>query len=136
MQFLLLIHTDPALVAALPPGEFDRLMHGCFEHADALQRAGVLLGSQQLEAPQSARSLRERDGRASTTDGPYAETKELLAGFNLIEARDMQEAERIAGEFPWARVGCIEIRPVRDMAAVRRQVGAAPGRLEWADAAG
>jgi len=124
MQFLLLVYNDDTLLDALPDGEFDTRMRGCFEHADALQQQGCLLQSQQLESARKARSVRIRDGRASVVDGPFAETKEVLAGFNLIEAGSLDEAVRIAAEFPWARTGCIEVRPVRDMEAVRRQVGA------------
>ena len=57
-------------------------------------------------------------------DGPFAEAKEVLGGFNLIEAENMEHALRIAAEFPWARTGCVEVRPVRDIATVRRRVGA------------
>ena len=124
MQFLMLIYTDDALLDALPQGEFDTRMKGCLEHADALRDDGRLLASQQLEAPATARSMRVRDGRTTIVDGPFAETKEMLAGFNLIEAADMEDAMRMAAEFPWARTGCIEVRPVRDMDAVRRRVGA------------
>lgn len=130
MQFMLLIHIDPALLRALPQEEYDRLMRGCFEHADQMKRDGVLLASQQLEDPDAARSVRVRAGKRTVVDGPFAETKELLAGFNLIQARDLEEAVRIADEFPWATVGCIEVRPVRDMNAVRARVGAAAGALE------
>ena len=124
MQFLTLIYTDPERLAELPAEEFDRLMHGCFAKADALRDAGCLLGSQQLESHESARTLRVRDGVARITDGPFAETREFLAGFNLIEAADIDEAMRIAHEFPWSRFGSIEVRPVRDMQAVRDRVGA------------
>jgi len=125
MQYLTLIHVDPALMAELPDAEYDRLMRGCFEKADALQQAGCLHGSQQLEAPDTAKTLRVRDGVSRVTDGPFAETREFLAGFNLIEADSMDEAMRIAQEFPWARFGSIEVRPVRDMQTVRERVGAA-----------
>lgn len=125
MQFLTLIHIDPERLAELPATEFDRLMHGCFAKADALREAGCLLGSQQLEDPGSARTLRVRDGVARVTDGPFAETREFLAGFNLIEADSMDAAMEIARQFPWARFGSIEVRPVRDMQAVRARVGAA-----------
>ena len=125
MQYLTLIHIDPALLAELPPAEFDQLMHGCFAKADALREAGQLHGSQQLQDPQTARTLRVRDGIARITDGPFAETREFLAGFNLIEADDMDAAMAIARQFPWARFGSIEVRPVRDMQAVRMRVGAA-----------
>ena len=124
MQYLTLIHIDPGLLAELPGAEYDRLMRGCFEKADALQQDGSLHGSQQLENPDSARTLRIRDGISRVTDGPFAETREFLAGFNLIEADSMDEAMAIAREFPWARFGSIEVRPVRDMQAVREHVGA------------
>ena len=125
MQFLTLIHIDPERLAELPTAEFDRLMHGCFAKADALRDAGCLHGSQQLLEPATARTLRVRDGLARVTDGPFAETREFLAGFNLIEAEDIDAAMRIAHEFPWSRFGSIEVRPVRDMQAVRDRVGAA-----------
>lgn len=124
MRYLTLIHIDPALMAELPEAEYDRLMRGCLEKADALRDDGCLHGSQQLEAPDTARTLRVRDGLSRVTDGPFAETREFLAGFNLIEADSMNQAMRIAQEFPWARFGSIEVRPVRDMQAVRDRVGA------------
>ena len=125
MQYLTLIHIDPVLLAELPQDEYDRLMRGCFAKADALRDAGCLHGSQQLLEPATARTLRVRDGLARVTDGPFAETREFLAGFNLIEAEDIDTAMRIAHEFPWSRFGSIEVRPVRDMQAVRDRVGAA-----------
>ena len=124
MQFLTLIYTDPDRLAELPAEEYDRLMKGCFEKADALRDAGCLLGSQQLEAPAQARTLRVREGASRVTDGPFAETREFLAGFNLVEADSMEAAMAIAREFPWARFGSIEVRPVRDMQSVRVRVGA------------
>ena len=125
MQFLLLVYIDDTLLNTLPQREFDRLMRGCFEHADALQAQGTLLGSQQLEAPTTGKAVRVRQGRSTVLDGPFAETKEVLAGFNLIEADSLEDAVRIAHEFPWTAFGCIEVRPVRDMGAVRQRVGAA-----------
>ena len=125
MQYLTLIHIDPALLAELPQDEYDRLMRGCFEKADALRESGHLHGSQQLLDPTTARTLRIRDGLSQITDGPFAETREFLAGFNLIEAGSMDEAMDIARQFPWARFGSIEVRPIRDMQAVREHVGAA-----------
>jgi hypothetical protein len=125
MQFLLLIYNDDSLLDALPAGEADAMMRECFNHADVLRAKGSLVGSQQLEAPQAAKTVRVRAGKVNVVDGPFAETKEMLGGFNLIEAADMDEAVRIASEFPWTATGCVEIRPIRDMAAVRRRVGAA-----------
>ena len=124
MQFLLLVYTDEALIGKLAPKEFDAHMRDCLQHADALQAGGTLLGYQQLEPPATAKAVRIRSGQTQVLDGPFAETKEMLAGFNLIEADSMEEAVRLAQEWPWASYGCIEVRPVRDVSAVRRRVGA------------
>jgi len=125
MKFMVLIYNDDSLLDALPPAQFDATMRGCLDHADELRKEGRLLDSQMLEAASTAKSLRSRKNRLTVVDGPFAESKEVLAGFNLIEAEDMDEAVRIASEFPWARTGCVEVRPVRDIQAVRDRVGAA-----------
>lgn len=125
MQFLLLIYIDDARLSALPQAEYDRHMRECFHKFDALKAEGRLVASQQLEPPASARSVRHRDGAPRVSDGPFAETKEFLAGFNLIEADDLDAAVRIAEALPWTRFGTVEVRPVRDLDAVRRRVEAA-----------
>ena len=124
MQYLLLVYVDDKLLGKLPPGAFDAEMKQCLQHADEMQSDGKLVSFQQLEAPATARSVRVRGGKTSVLDGPFAETKEVLAGFNLVEAESIEEAVRMAQEFPWARYGCIEVRPVRDVRVVRRRVGA------------
>ncbi|MCD9033244.1 YciI family protein [Luteimonas sp. Y-2-2-4F] len=124
MQYLLLVYIEEDRIAALPEGEFDRMMRDCLLKADGLREDGTLLDFRQLEPPATARTVRIRDGRTLVTDGPFAETKEFLAGFNLIEADSLEEAVRIAGNFPWAGTGSLEVRPLRDVAAVRRRVGA------------
>ena len=124
MQFLLLVYTDSELLDALPAEQYDAHMRHCLQHADALQAEGRVLAFQQLEPPKTARSVRVRAGRTSVLDGPFTETKEMLAGFNLVEADSMEDAVRMANELPWARYGCIEVRPVRDIAGVRSRVGA------------
>jgi hypothetical protein len=124
MQFLLLIYVDDALLQALPAAEYDALMRDCIRHADTLQAEGVLVMAQKLQPVERARTLRERGGQERITDGPFAETRELLAGFNLINARDHDEAVRIARAFPWHRYGSIEVRPLDDMGAERVRVGA------------
>jgi hypothetical protein len=128
MKFMVLIYTDDALINAMSAEEFDATMRGCIEHADDLRSVGRLLDSQQLESPSTAKSLRTRKGRLTITDGPFTESKEMLAGFNLIEAEDMEEAVKIASEFPWTTTGSIEVRPVRDLGAVRERVGAITAR--------
>ena len=126
MQYLLLVYTDESLIEALPEGDYDRRMRHCLEHADELKASGTLLGFQQLEPAKGAKSVRRRGGKVSVVDGPFAETKELLAGFNLVEADSMEEALRLAQQLPWADTGCIEVREVRNVDAVRQRVGARP----------
>jgi hypothetical protein len=122
MKFMLVIYNDKALLDALPTGEADGMMRDCLAHADELRGEGYLIESQMLQDAGRAKSVRIRKGRLSATDGPFAEVKEVLGGFNLIEAADMDEAVRIAAQFPWARTGCVEVRPVQDIEAVRRRV--------------
>lgn len=122
MQFMLLIYVDDSLLASLPPGEFDSMMRNCLSHADELREQGPLLESQQLESASTAKSIRTRGGRLTVTDGPFAEAKEVFGGFNLIEADNIDEAVKIAMSFPWSKIGCIEVRPVRDIGGVRRRV--------------
>jgi hypothetical protein len=124
MQFLLLIYTDEEMLDNLPEGEYDSRMRHCLHNADELREQGTLIESQQLEAASTAKSVRIRNGKLSVVDGPFAETKELLGGFNLIEAADYEEAVRIAASFPWANTGCVEVRAVRDIDEERRRVGA------------
>jgi hypothetical protein len=122
MKFMLVIYNDSTLLEALPVGEADGMMRDCLAHADELRGEGYLIESQMLQSAERAKSVRIRNGRLSATDGPFAEVKEVLGGFNLIEATDMDEAVRIAAQFPWARTGCVEVRPVEDIEAVRRRV--------------
>lgn len=122
MKFLLLIYNDTEMLGAMPATQFDSEMRDCISHADELRDEGCLLDSQQLESPSTAKTLRVRGGRPIITDGPFAETKEMLGGFNLIEADNIDEAMRIAQSFPWAKTGSIEVRPVRDFEGVRRRV--------------
>jgi hypothetical protein len=123
MKFAVLIYNDPALLDAVPKAEFNETMRECLSNADELRTNGTLLDSQMLDDPATARSVRVRKGRTTIVDGPFAESKEILGGYNIIEARDMDEAVRIAQEFPWSSTGCVEVRPIRDIAGVRRAVG-------------
>jgi hypothetical protein len=123
MKFMVLIYNDRETHDAMPSDEFDDMMRTCLHHADELRGNGKLLDSQMLQGASTARSVRIRDGRQTVHDGPFTETKEVLGGFNLIEADDMDEAIRIASGFPWAQTGCVEVRPVQDIGAVRERVG-------------
>ena len=124
MQYLLLVYTDADLLDKLPDEEFNAEMRACLQNADALKEQGKVLGFQQLQPASTARTVRSRNGRAAVLDGPFAETKEMLAGFTLIEADSLEEAVRMAHEQPWIKYGAIEVRPVGDIAAMRARVGA------------
>jgi len=114
MKYAILIYSDPKLLDGLPAGQYETKMRACLAHADELRQDGRLLDSQMLEGAATAKAVRVRNGRRTVVDGPFTETKELLAGFNVIEAEDMDEAVRIASEFPWVETGCVEVRAIRD----------------------
>jgi hypothetical protein len=115
MKYACLVYVEEAAMAALSPEEGVRLVDDSLDYDTELARSGNFLLGQALQAPASAVTLRVRNGRMSSTDGPFAETKEHLAGFVLIEARDFNEAIRLAAGIPMARVGSIEVRPFLDL---------------------
>ncbi len=98
MKFVLVIYNDAALYDALPRTETDQMMRGCLAHADELRRDGRLTDSQMLEGAETAKSVRIRNGRTKVTDGPFTEAKEVLGGFNLIEANRCATSRRCGGE--------------------------------------
>lgn len=87
----------------------------CFEFASGLADSGRLVAAEPLQPIESATTVRVRNGNAALFDGPFAETKELLAGFYLIEAKDLNEALAVAARIPAARYGSVEVRPVREL---------------------
>lgn len=87
----------------------------CFDFAAGLHQSGRLLAAEPLHPAETATTVRVRNGQVTMTDGPFAETKELLAGFYLVDAKDLNEALRIAADIPPARNGSIEVRPVREL---------------------
>jgi hypothetical protein len=122
MKFIVLVYNDPALLAQMPAPVFNETMRGCLAKADEMSRSGTLLHSAILEDTRKAKSVRIRHGRRTVLDGPFAETKEVLGGFNIVEADDIDEAMKLAEAFPWAESGCLEIRPIREMDEIRRAV--------------
>jgi hypothetical protein len=107
------IHHDEDELRALPAEEMQALVDGALEYSDELRRTGHYIVSDALQFSPTARTIRVRGGKVSTTDGPFAETKEQLGGFFLIEAKNIDEACAIASRFPPARIGVIEVRPVQ-----------------------
>ncbi len=112
MKYLCLIYAKEAEMPVRQEGETRLMMDAYYDFTMDLKRSGKFLAGEALHPTTSATTLRMRSGKLSTTDGPFAETKEQLGGFYLIEAVDLNEALQIAGRIPGARVGCVEVRPV------------------------
>lgn len=106
MKYRCLVYAEERTLAAVPDTE-------CVAYDSQIRDSGHCLASEALEPVETATTVRVRGGRASVTDGPFAETKEQLAGFYMIEARDLDEAIQVAAKIPPARVGSIEVRPIR-----------------------
>jgi hypothetical protein len=116
MKYLCLIYHDEAALAKMAPDQMQRLQeYGAL--TASIQRTGQWLAEHALQPTSTATTVRVRDGKTLTTDGPFAETKEQLGGFYLIEARDLNEALQIAARIPTARWGSIEVRPIRELPA-------------------
>ena len=108
MKYLCLVYLEEAKLRAVP----DRECQNC---GDTFRASGVLVAAEALQPVATAATVRIRNGKTSITDGPFAETKEQLAGFYLLEARDMNEAIQMASKIPPAREGSNEVRPVRQL---------------------
>ena len=115
MKFLFTIHHDEKTLDDMPAEELQRLVDAALDYSEEIRQSGHYLASNALQRARTARTIRVRDGKVSITDGPFAETKEQLGGFFLIEARDMDEACALASRFPPARIGIIEVRPVEEL---------------------
>lgn len=118
MKYLCLVYLDEKRLPELPDED-------CVAYDTAIRTSGHCIASEALESVATATTVRVRDGKVSITDGPFAETKEQLAGFYMIEAKDLDEAIKLAAGIPPARVGSIEVRPVRP---IRETVAAAAGK--------
>ncbi|MDQ6926338.1 MAG: YciI family protein, partial [Candidatus Eremiobacteraeota bacterium] len=122
MKFLCLIHLDESMLAAMPEHEMSALNARHVAFNDSLRASGHFIEAEALGPGRSAATIRLRHGTPGITDGPFAETKELVAGFYLIEARDMAEATEIASRIPSAPLGTIEVRPTRHLLVDGREV--------------
>jgi hypothetical protein len=112
MKYLCLIYQDESVPQQLPKAEAEKIHGEYLAFTDEIKKSGRLLGNNGLQPTNTATTVRVRNGKVTTTDGPFAETKEQLAGYYLIEARDINEAIQIAAKIPSARFGSIEVRPV------------------------
>jgi hypothetical protein len=116
MKYLCIVYTEEAKLAALSDKEFEQLDADSLAYDKEMREAGHFLAAEALQSVQTATTLRVRKNKLSATDGPFAETKEQLCGFVLIQAEDLNQAIRVASKIPSARVGSVEVRPVRELA--------------------
>ena len=121
MKYLCLVYLDENRMDELPDAD-------CVAYDAAIRASGQCLASEALQSVHTATTVRVRDGRLSVTDGPFAETKEQLTGFYLIDARDLDEAIHIAANIPPARVGSIELRPIRPIRETVARAAATPAK--------
>jgi hypothetical protein len=123
MRYLCLIHLDEQQLDALPHPERSALNGAHLDYNDELRKTGHFVSAEALESPRTASCVRVKNGKASITDGPFAETKEVIAGFYLIEAADMKEATQIAANLPVAKIGIgtIEVRPAFQLVVEGRE---------------
>jgi len=118
MRYVCLIYFEPQQVFNDSP-ESNAVLAEVGPHGESLRASGHYVASEPLTLPKEAITVRVRDGRMSTTDGPFMETKEVLGGFIAIDARDLNEAVRIAAGIPFAKLGSVEVRPVVDFSKPR-----------------
>ncbi len=112
MKYLCLVHCDEAVIRTMPPDELRALNEESMAYDRELETSGHFIAAEALESVASAKVVQVHNGKRSHVDGPYAEAREQLGGFILIEARDLNAAIQIAGRIPMARYGAIEVRPI------------------------
>jgi hypothetical protein len=130
MKYLCLIYENEKGWETMPPADSEAIMNEYFVFTENIRRGGQLVAGEALQPTQTATTVRVRNGKVSTTDGPFVETKEQLGGFYLVEAKDLNEAIQIAAKIPSARHGAIEVRPVVDFSqeAAKREQAVAQAR--------
>ena len=121
MKYLCLAYEEEGTLNALGADQWDALRRETLAYVESLRQSGHLVLTHALQSARTAATVRVRGGALSVTDGPFAEAKEMVGGFFLIEARDRDEAIRVASRWPSARLGSIEVRPVEDMLPTERR---------------
>jgi hypothetical protein len=115
MRYLCLIYSEQAQWAKMSKTDADKVSADYMSYTESIKGSGHYLGGNALQPTHTATTVRVRNGKLSTTDGPFAETKEQLGGYYLVEAKDLNEAIQVASKIPGARYGSIEVRPIMDM---------------------
>jgi hypothetical protein len=121
MKYLCLAYEEEGMLNALTPADWDRLRRETLAYVETLRKSGHLVITQALQSVRTAATVRVRGGALSVTDGPFAETKEMVGGFFLIEAKDRDEAIKLASAWPSARLGSIEVRPIQEELPTERR---------------
>lgn len=125
MKYLCLVYIEEKKLDAISKSELDALIDESLAYDDVLRKNGHYLVSNALQPVQRATTVRIRNGKVSITDDPFAETKEQLGGFILIDARDLNEAIQVASKIPPARLGSVEVRPIMELTS-----GSRDGRMQ------
>jgi len=115
MKYICLAYEEERYLNALSKGEWEVLRRETLDYVQELKEKGVLLSAEPLESVRAASTVRVREGAVSITDGPFAETKEILGGFFMIDVQDLNVALNIASKWPSARFGSIEVRPIAEL---------------------
>ena len=118
MKYLCLIYVEEKKLDALSKEEADAQVAEALAYDQVLRKSGHYVAAEALQSVQAATTIRTRNGKLSMTDGPFAETKEQLGGFVLIEARDLNDAIQVAAKIPCGRLGSIEVRPIQDLSSL------------------
>jgi hypothetical protein len=119
MKYLCLVYIEEKKLDAMPRDEYQTLVDDSLAYDDELRMNGHFIAANALQPVRTATMVQVRNGKMSATDGPFAETTEQLGGFILIEAKDLNEAIRVASKIPTARVGRVEVRPVQELTSSR-----------------
>lgn len=123
MKYLCLAYEEERVLNALSRGEWDLLRGETLAYVESLRNSGHLILTNALQSSRKAATVRKRDGKLSVVDGPYAESKEQLGGFFLIEAKNLDEAIQLAAGWPSARLGSIEVRPIEETLREEQRYG-------------
>jgi hypothetical protein len=115
MKYLCLVYIDEKTLDALSKSDYDALVAESLAYDEELRRSGRFIVAEALQPVQAATTIRPQKGKMLITDGPFAETKEQLGGFILIDAKDLIDATAVASKIPVARLGCIELRPIKEL---------------------
>jgi hypothetical protein len=124
MRYMLLIYGDPSLAASMTPEEGEKMMADYYTFTQSIVESGEMLSGEPLQGVETATTVRVRGGRTASTDGPFAETKEVLGGYYLVDCKDLDRAIELAARIPAAHGGSVEVRPVMELPA---DMGAGPG---------